>query len=98
MPLEHNENEYAQITLALAQVLSMVRDGLRITAIARRRGVATTTVRTQIGHLEALTGCTSLDELADWWRQHDERLLHWVATFSGVTLTRSPRHNVHADR
>jgi DNA-binding NarL/FixJ family response regulator len=59
MPSKHDEWPYAEITPTLAEILSLLREGFRAKAIARRRGVAITTVRTQIAALESLVGCHS---------------------------------------
>ncbi len=86
MPGSDDHAVYVQVTETLAATMSLVRDGHRTASIARRRNVSRSTVRTQIAHLEAITGCRSIDELADWWREHDQRWLANIAARTGVSL------------
>ena len=51
------------LTPAETRVLEQLCDGMQPTAIARRQGVAVSTVRTQIGSIRAKTGAESIRDL-----------------------------------
>jgi DNA-binding NarL/FixJ family response regulator len=86
MPGHEPHPAYDEITQTLALTLSYIRDGYRIAAIANQRGVAPSTIRTQVAKLEEMTDCHSIDELAEWWREHDHRWLAHFALGAGVPL------------
>lgn len=89
---EEDELVYQQITIVLAETLSLLREGLRPRAISRRRTVSLSTVRRQIELLQSLTDTHSLDELAAWWRRNDSRWWVSLGRRTGIHLANDPDH------
>ena len=75
---------FHRITVRRAQVLRELASGYTEREVAASLGLSVNGVRSHVENLREITGCSSVRELARWWRDHRARWCRFMWEQAGL--------------
>ncbi len=75
---------YDKLTVPRLRVLALLSDGKTIRQVTDVLGCTYNGARSQVRDLEHILGCSSIDAVREWWVQHAESWLGYVARAAGL--------------
>jgi DNA-binding CsgD family transcriptional regulator len=92
---DENDSIYQQITLRRAEVLRELADGYTESEIAEHLGITVNGVRSHVGDLREITGCSGVRELGRWWRHNRHGWMRSRARVAGADSSTGPLDHSH---